>query len=276
MSAPTANRPATGVSSANRAQIASPNLRTDRWWASPVRVNIGLAAFIIYVTVRAFWGSAYWASDYHYLTPFYSPCISASCVPGASHLGVWLGHFPAWLPLGMLVLPFLLAFRVTCYYYRKDYYRAMWLSPVSCAVPEPRAHYTGETRFPLIFQNSHRYFFYAGFALAALNSYDAIMAFHSDSGPHGFGFGLGNIILVVNVLTLWSYTGGCHSCRHVFGGRLKHFSKHPVRYWLWSRITWFNERHMQFAWVTLGTLAFTDFYVWMVASGTITDLRFIG
>jgi hypothetical protein len=276
MSAPTVNRPATGVFSSTRARIGQGNLRADRWWASPVRVDIGLAAFIIYATIRAFWGSAYWVPEYHYLTPFYSPCISASCVPGASHLGVWFGHFPAWIPLGMLVLPFLLGFRVTCYYYRKAYYRAFWLSPAACAVPEPRAHYTGETRFPLIFQNAHRYFFYVAFALAALNTYDAIVAFHSDKGPHGFGFGLGNLILLGNVLLLWAYTGGCHSCRHVFGGRLTHFSKHPVRYWLWSRISWFNGRHMTFAWITLGTLALTDFYIALVASGTIGDLRFIG
>jgi hypothetical protein len=274
MSAPTANRTATGVFSTTRAQIGKATLRTDSWWSAPLWTDIGLAAFIIYATVRAFWGSAYWVPDYHYLTPFYSPCISASCVAGSSHLGVWLGHFPPWLPLGSLVLPFLLAFRVTCYYYRKAYYRSVWLSPPGCAVPEPRAGYTGETRLPLIIQNSHRYFFYAGFALAALNSYDAVMAFHSPNG--GFGFGLGNIILVVNVALLWAYTGGCHSCRHLVGGRLKHFSKHPVRYWFWSRVTWFNERHMQFAWITLATLALTAFYVMLVASGTIADLRFIG
>ncbi|OBI49491.1 hypothetical protein A5707_16735 [Mycobacterium kyorinense] len=273
MSAPTANRPATGVFSPTRAKVPQSNLRTDKWWFPPLMTDIGLAAFIIYATIRAFWGSAYWVDKYHYLTPFYSPCISKSCVPHASHLGVWLPEFPRWIPLGMLVLPFLLAFRITCYYYRKAYYRSVWLSPAGCAVPEPRAGYTGETRLPLIFQNSHRYFFYAASLLALLNTYDAIVAFHS---PSGFGFGLGNIILVVNVILLWAYTGGCHSCRHVTGGRLKHFSKHPVRYWIWTQVTKLNTRHMQFAWITLASLAITDFYIMLVASGTITDLRFIG
>lgn len=276
MSAPTADRSASGVFSATRAQVPQATLRTDRWWLPPLATDVGLAAFIVYATIRAFWGSAYWVSDYHYLTPFYSPCISAACVPGSSHLGVWFPEFPRWIPLGMLVLPLLFLFRFTCYYYRKAYYRSAWLSPSACAVPEPRAGYTGETRWPLVLQNSHRYFFYVGFALATLNTYDAIMAFHSESGPHGFGFGLGNIFLLVNVSLLWAYTGGCHSCRHIFGGRLKHFSKHPIRYWFWTRITWFNERHMQFAWITLATLALTDFYVMLVASGTIADLRFIG
>ncbi len=33
---------------------------------------------------------------------------------------------------------------------------------------------------------------------------------------------------------------------------------------------------MQFAWITLGTLILTDFYIMLVASDTIADLRFIG
>ena len=35
---------------------------------------------------------------------------------------------------------------------------AIWLSPPACAVAEPHRHYTGETRFPLILQNAHRFF----------------------------------------------------------------------------------------------------------------------
>jgi hypothetical protein len=87
---------------------------------------------------------------------------------------------------------------------------------------------------------------------------------------------LGNVILVVNVVMLWVYTLSCHSCRHVVGGRLKHFSKHPVRYWLWGQVSKLNTRHKLYAWITLGTLMLTDFYVMLVASGTIHDLRFIG
>ncbi len=61
----------------------------------------------------------------------------------------------------LMILIFPLGFRMTCYYYRKAYYRAFWLSPPACAVAEPHEKYTGETRFPLIMQNIHRYFFYA-------------------------------------------------------------------------------------------------------------------
>jgi hypothetical protein len=273
VSAPPDNGVGTGVQAPKRARIAERTLRTDRWWLQPLLTVLGLSAFIIYATVRSFVRTAYWVPDYHYLTPFYSPCLSTSCVEGSSHFGHWFGDLPGFIPLGFVVLPFLLGFRLTCYYYRKAYYRAVWFSPPACAVAEPHAKYTGETRLPLIIQNVHRYFFYVALVVSLVNTYDAITAFHGKSG--GFGFGLGNIVLVANVVLLWAYTLSCHSCRHVTGGRLKHFSKHPVRYWIWTQVTKLNTRHMALAWTTLGTLVLTDFYVMLVASGAIADLRFV-
>ncbi|WP_277369766.1 hypothetical protein [Rhodococcus rhodochrous] len=265
--------PATGVRSESRARITARTLRIDRWWQTPALTVLGLGVFVVYATIRSFVRSAYYVEDYHYLTPFYSPCVSASCVDGARHFGTWVGELPMWIPLAFLSLPFLLGFRLTCYYYRKAYYRSFWLSPPACAVAEPHRRYTGETRFPLILQNSHRYFFYAGFVVSLINTYDVVLSFHS---PSGFGIGLGNLILLVNVVLLWGYTLSCHSCRHVTGGRLRHFSKHPVRYRIWTFVSKLNARHMQFAWITLGTLILTDFYIMLVASDTIADLRFIG
>ncbi|MQA09284.1 MAG: hypothetical protein GEU98_12195 [Pseudonocardiaceae bacterium] len=261
----------TGVFSARRAVIPARTLRTDRWWLQPLLTVLGLGAFVIYATVRAFWGAAYWVPEHHYLTPFYSPCMSTACEPGSSHFGT-LFDFPWFIPYAALSLPFLLGFRLTCYYYRKAYYRAFWFSPPACAVSEPHGKYTGETRLPLIIQNVHRYFFYAAFIVTLINTYDAILAF---DGENGFGIGLGNIILVGNVVLLWGYTLSCHSCRHVTGGRLKNFAKHPTRYWLWTKVSKLNVRHMQFAWITLGSLVLTDFYVMLVASGVISDLRII-
>jgi len=220
-----------GVDAPRRARISARTLRTDRWWLPPLVTNIGFAAFLIYATFRSFYGKDYWVDEYHYLTPFTSPCVSESCVPGSSHFGTWLPELPSWIPLGFLVLPFLLGFRL------------------------------------------HRYFFYAAILVSLVNTYDAVVAFHS---PSGFGFGLGNVVLTVNVVLLWAYTLSCHSCRHIAGGRLRHFSNHPVRYRAWTFISKLNVRHMQLAWTTLGTLVLTDLYVWLVASGTISDLRFIG
>ncbi|WP_232376231.1 hypothetical protein [Amycolatopsis aidingensis] len=262
----------TGVRAPSRARIGARTLRKDRWWLPPVLTATGLAVFVIYATVRSFMRVDYWVAEHHYLTPFYSPCLSESCVAGSSHFGTWFGELPGFIPLAFLSLPFLLGFRLTCYYYRKAYYRAFWLSPPACAVAEPHQKYTGETRLPLIIQNAHRYFFYAALVVTLINTYDAVLAF---GGENGFGIGLGNVILLGNVVLLWCYTLSCHSCRHVTGGRLKHFSRNPVRYWIWTQVSRLNTRHMAFAWITLGTLVLTDLYVWLVASGTITDLRFI-
>src|SRR5246500_1876891 len=269
MSAPTANRPASGVFSPTRAEIAQKTLRTDRWWLSPLRVDLGFAAFLIYATARGLQKAYFFVPQYHYLTPFYSPCMSKACGEASEF---WPQILPNWwfVPYAALTLPFLLLFRLTCYYYRGAYYRTGWQSPPACGVAEPRAHYTGETRLPLIIQNSHRYFFYIAVIISLINTYDAIVAFHSETGPGGFGFGLGNVIL------LGFSPFPSHPCRHVTGGRLKHFSKHPVRYWIWTQVSRLNNRHKLYAWITLGTLMLTDFYVALVASGTITDLRFVG
>jgi hypothetical protein len=134
-----------------RAEIAAKTLRSDRWWVYPLGIGAILAFFVVYSTIRIFMNKYYFVEDYGYLTPLYSPCLSDSCVPGSSHFGTPFGEFPAWLPLGLAAFPIVAGFRVTCYYYRKAYYRSFWLSPPACAVAEPHKKYTGETRFPLIF-----------------------------------------------------------------------------------------------------------------------------
>lgn len=253
-----------------RAAIGAKTLRTDRWWLAPGLVFLGLSAWVIYATVRVFLQENYWVAEQNYLTPFYSPCVSVGCVEGAAHFGrftpdVWF------LPYAVLSLPLLLLFRLTCYYYRKAYYRSFWLSPPACAVPDGHKRYTGETKFPLIMQNFHRYTFYAAFIITLINTWDMLLAFDSDNG---FGIGLGNVILLVNVLALWAYTLSCHSCRHVTGGRLNHFSRSPLRYRWWTVVSRLNPRHMQFAWISLVTLALTDFYIMALAAGWFSDLRF--
>src|ERR1044072_3274870 len=133
-----------GVRSPSRAAIPARHLRTDRWWLAPAVTAAGLFAFVVYSTWRAFAGDDYYAEPY--VSPFYSPCVAQNCVPmkgGANWeiFGAWWGLSPA-----LLILIFPLGFRLTCYYYRKAYYRGFWASPPACAVAEPRANYTGETR----------------------------------------------------------------------------------------------------------------------------------
>ncbi|MFB4310688.1 hypothetical protein [Actinomadura sp. GTD37] len=264
-----------------RAQIKERTLRKDNWRLYPITTFVIFTAWVVYATVRAFWGSAFYVPEYHYLTPFYSPCLNEICndVVGqtgqrgnAAEFGTFLpAGTRGWIPFAAVSLPFLLLFRLTCYYYRKAYYRSFWLSPSACAVKEPHAKYTGERRFPLIGQNLHRYFWLAAVLISLVNTYDAIRAFHGKDG--GIGIGLGTLILVANVVLLWLYTLSCHSCRHIVGGRLKNFSKHPFRYRMWGWVSKINERHGMYALITLGSLVVADAYVALVAGGAFNDPR---
>jgi hypothetical protein len=262
---------ATTDAPAPRAQIQARTLRTDRWWLSPLVQAGALTVLLGYVVVRLFMRNYYWVEQYNYLTPLYSPCLSEACTPGSSHFGTFLPNLPVWIPLPIIVFPILLGFRATCYYYRKATYRSLLMSPQACAVREPHRRYRGESRFPLVLMNSHRYFFYAASALLLINTYDAVQAFFPRYG--GFGVGLGSIILLANVGLLWAYTLSCHACRHILGGRLRHFSRHPIRYRLWSLLSRVNGKHMQFAWISLVSVTLTDVYIMAVSAGWISDLR---
>ncbi|MGH9077850.1 MAG: hypothetical protein ACRDY0_10445 [Acidimicrobiales bacterium] len=252
-----------------RAAIAARTLRTDRWWVNPA-VSAGvLAAFVAYSTWAAFANADYYWRPY--ISPFYSPCLATTCtlhgVPSVGVVGPWWSISPAVI---VLVVP--LGFRLTCYYYRKAYYRAFWRSPPACAVAEPHARYSGETRWPLVLQNFHRYFFYLGLVLNAILTYDAVVSWRDHGGAWGHA-GLGTVVLGVNAVLLWLYSLSCHSCRHIVGGRLRHFSRHPVRFWLWGVVSRLNARHMQLAWASLAFVAVADLYVRLVAGGTIADPR---
>jgi len=238
-------------------------LRRDSWWVELVPVWILLGGFGIYATLRAFEGTLYaWGP---YLSPFYSPLIDPN-----HH---WL---PKIISPALLILGGPLGFRATCYYYRKAYYRAFFLDPPACAVGEPaKRNYKGETAFPFILQNVHRYFFYLAILFLAFLWYDAIVAF--DFGGH-FGIGLGTLIMLVNIVMLTLYTFSCHSLRHLAGGKLDCFSCATFgmpRHSAWSAVTFLNERHMQLAWTSLITVGFTDFYIRMLAAGWFHDPRIL-
>jgi hypothetical protein len=234
--------------------------RRDAWWLELVPVVIVLSLFGIYATIRAFEGAYYeWGP---YLSPFYSPLIDPN------HR--WWPFSPA-----LLILAGPLGFRVTCYYYRKAYYRAFFLDPPACAVGERRRTYRGETAFPFILQNVHRYFLYIAVLFIAFLAYDAIRSFSFDGR---FGIGVGSLVLTANVVLLSLYTFSCHSLRHLAGGKADCFSCTSfgqVQGSLWRGITLLNERHLLFAWMSLFSVGLADLYVRSVASGAIRDLRLL-
>jgi len=238
--------------------------RRDAWWLELLPVAVLFGGFGIYATLRAFEGKFYeWGP---YLSPFYSPLIDPS-----HH---WL---PRFLSPALLILGAPLGFRTTCYYYRKAYYRAFFLDPPACAVGEPsiRKNYRGETSFPFILQNVHRYFLYLAIIFLCFLWYDAAKAFFFGGK---FGIGLGTLIMLLNICLLTLYTFSCHSLRHIVGGKLDCFSCATFgvpRHSAWSFLSLLNERHMIFAWASLVSVGFTDFYIRMLASGVFKDVRIL-
>ncbi|HSE94283.1 MAG TPA: succinate dehydrogenase, partial [Methylomirabilota bacterium] len=180
-------------------------------------------------------------------------------------VGRWWTLSPAflilWIPGG---------FRATCYYYRKAYYRSFFGMPPGCAVRDVPRRYSGETRLPLVLQNIHRYFFWLSIPILAFLWWDAILAFRF---PSGFGIGVGTLVLLANATLLSLYSLSCHSCRHLCGGYLNLFSRHPGRHRLWRLVTRLNERHMLYAWISLIGVGLADLYVRLLSMGVIRDLR---
>ena len=267
----------TGVSGPTRARIPARTLRQDRWWLQPLAVFVVFTAFVVFATYRAFAGDNFFVEPY--LSPFFSPCITADC-QGATKLPIiaeWWRLSPA-----LVILIFPLGFRMTCYYYRKAYYRSFWLSPPACAVAEPHGAYSGETRFPLVLQNVHRWFWYAAVLVGLVLTFDTFLAFRpmpaeyavGDGETSGIHMGLGTLLMIANIVFIWLYTLSCHSCRHIVGGRLRHFSKHPVRYRVWTWVSRLNESHGKWAWYSLFSVAIVDLYIFLLATHTIQDVRF--
>jgi hypothetical protein len=240
--------------------------RRDAWWVEILPVIVLMGGFSVYATLRAFEGKFYeWGP---YLSPFYSPLIDA-------------GHHWWKLSPALLILAGPLGFRATCYYYRKALYRAFLLDPPACAVSESgKRDYKGETAFPFILQNIHRYFLYLAILFIAFLWHDAYQGFFfsTQSRSPEFGIGVGSLILLANVSLLSLYTLSCHSLRHLIGGKLDCFSCSafgPQRHTAWSWLSALNERHMLFAWASLISVGLTDFYIRMVAAGIFKDLRIL-
>jgi hypothetical protein len=245
--------------------------RRDAWWATPLTTFLILFGFIIYSTWAAFQGAHF---EYgNYLSPFYSPLLV-----GTSHHAWIKGEFFLPISPALLILWAPGGFRFTCYYYRGAYYKAFWADPPSCTVGEPRKSYWGERTFPLILQNIHRYFMYLALLFLIFLAYDVYKAMwftNEATGRSEFGIGVGTLVLALNTTLLASYTFGCHSLRHLVGGRLTQLSKHPVQHACYNACSGFNRRHMLFAWLSLFGVAFADIYVRLCSMGIWHDFRLI-
>lgn len=260
--------------------------RNDKWWFEALWTGLGFLIFVVYSNWAAFQGEHYYVGTEHggYLSPFYSPILYTDpSAPGSAPESIaWIGLFPEGLKgifemLHMpaspawLILIFPLAFRLTCYYYRKFYYRAYFWTPPACAVgPMPQKNYNGE-RGLFIFQNLHRYAMYFAVAFIFILSYDAYDSFFRNGE---FGVGVGSIVLLINPILLGTYTFGCHSFRHLVGGKKDCFScdqSGHLSYGIWKKVSWLNSKHMLFAWISMVWVGLADVYVRLVSMGVIHD-----
>lgn len=251
--------------------------RFDAWWLQPLVVLLGFSGFIGYSTWAAFQGAHYHSGPY--LSPFYSPELFGDSPH--SWFGPKPGLWPGWLPWSpaFLILWAPGGFRLTCYYYRGAYYKAFWADPPSCAVGEPRKTYRGEQSFPLILQNVHRYFLYVALVFVAILAHDvwkALWFTDAVTGETSFGIGVGTVVLAINVLLLGSYTLGCHSLRHLIGGKKDNLSGAPARETAYRCASCLNRRHMTWAWASLFWVGFSDVYVRLCSMGIWSDWRIIG
>lgn len=245
-------------------------LRRDNWWASPAFAAFTLMAAGGYATWAILFGTHNFAPPY--LSPFYSPCLGAAC-PGEFRVASLptFGLSPA-----ILVMVVIFGFRTTCYYYRKTYYRALFFDPPACAVGEPWGKgYRGETFFPLVMQNFHRYFLYLALVVIAFLWYDTAKAFVFEGH---LGVGVGSVILLVNAVLITGYVLGCHSFRHLVGGSMdctgcSRFGQ--ARHSAWKKSSWFNAFHGNWAWASLVFVCFADLYVRLCSMGVITDPRLV-
>jgi len=231
-------------------RVQNPHSRRPNW-LYPSVVVVVLTAFAIYAFLVGVFETR--GGFGPYLSPFYSPTVDLRVAGFLIPPGIWIAPFP-------------LAFRLTCYYYRKAIFRGYLWHPRSCAVAEPnRGPYRGETRF-WIFNNLHRFALYLILVQTAILCYDAVDAFVYRGGFH---FGLGNLIMVVNVVCLAGYTLGCHALRHLVGGGRDCLSCHRVQYQLWRGVTALNLRHEAWAWVSMFSVWATDLYIRLLIHGVI-------
>ncbi|MBL8953221.1 MAG: hypothetical protein JNK82_20755 [Myxococcaceae bacterium] len=255
--------------------------RIDNWWVAPLLTAGGLILFFGYLTLRAFNATYVWADPY--ISPTVAPPLFTAVAgyPGSVPVDhAWLGAFPGWWPSFLPQSPAFfipaaaIAFRFTCYYYRGAYYKSPVLSPPNCTVrgASKGGSYKGETAL-LIFQNLHRYTLYAALFLLVCLWYEGFAAFFKGGK---FGVGVGTLVMCMNAALLTGYTFGCHSWRHLIGGKIDCFSCDAVsrgRHKMWKGSSWLNGKHQLFAWCSLVWVATTDLYIYLVSSGAIRDLN---
>ena len=253
--------------------------RKDAWWVHPLIWSIFFLLGFGYLGIMIFWPTHYWAEPY--LTPLASPLFY-----GEGPHAIFGPDKPSWWPRGLPLIPgvfialFPAGFRLTCYYYRGAYYKALWIDPPDCAVGEPRHDYRGEAKSPLVIMNIHRYFLYFGIALVVFLTYDVDAG---DAVPGDAGLDRDHASASAWARSSWPST----SCSWPSTPS----PATPSATWWAACSTSSRARPCArrpgtaspastggtgvWAWFSLYTMCSTDLYIRLCAAGIITDWRII-
>ena len=238
--------------------------RTDRWWATPLLQGLAFAVILGYATWAAFQNQYYYQAPY--LSPLYSPVLFTDPTQPARRRSdhAWFGVKPAWWPAflpfspAFLILVFPGSFRLTCYYYRKAYYRSYFCGrPPARWAPRCPADYNGETgpaHLPepaplhaVLRARLHR------------RSSTTTRSWRSSGRPvrhrrrHAWCCSINAIAarrLHVRLPLLPPPD------RRPDRLLLVRRARRAPRYGVWKKSTWFNARHMLFAWISLFWVGF--------------------
>jgi hypothetical protein len=297
------------ATSVNPANAATPdgtrNLgtqRTDNWQMEPMLTLFGLGLFVLYATFRGLENAYFEIPNSQVISPFYSPYIPNILGMMGLHIHhPFFEHRLADGHLGWLISPaiFILwvpaLFRGTCYFYRRAYYRSIFASPSACAVG-PKAgnplldglkatfgrllgagrKYTGERFLPMAIMNIHRYSFYLAALFIVILVIDAVISLFQP-GFTGIRIGLSSVLLFVDLILLSMYTFGCHSYRHLLGGKIDCFSSCPmneIRNHAWKRQSILNASHAELAWFSMYLIGIVDLYITLASRGIFQDVVF--
>ncbi len=228
--------------------------RTDPWYIEWFLMCLALTALLLYSNWAIFQAEGYKFGPYR--SPFYPFDFRIGRISPALLL--------FWIPV---------FFRFTCYYWRKTYYRGYFLDPAACGVNEPKRDYKGESVFPFILQNAHRYFVYLAILLLLVHWKETIASFYYQGT---FGVGVGNCLLLTDSVFLTLYVFSCHALRNIIGGKLNQFSCSPcsrARYGAWNTVSILNMRHGIWAWISLVTIIVADIYIRLLSHGIINDIN---
>ena len=214
-----------------------------RLWSFAIILILSAGALVLY-PVSEFEG---------YVDPFYSPTVA--------------------------VIPLIALFRLSCYAYRKDYYRHVFRHPIACLdgirFDDNRKGYSGEMTF-FSLQNFHRYFLYIAIVILPFFYYDIYVSMTYVSGE--FIFRLGTIILIVNALLLTLWTLSCHAFRHLTGGHTDCYSCKTAggaKKKFYNGQSYLNRYHEQFAFISLIVVLSVDLYIRALIVGWPIDFTLL-